>query len=533
MPNHFACVIMMLAFCSAVPQVWGQARTFELANLNGKNGFVILGAAEGDHSGRSVSTAGDVNDDGVADIILGAPLADPSGANSGRSYVVLGDSNVGSSGRMDLRDLDGDNGFVINGELVDAMTGLSVSGGGDLNADGVDDLIIGSPGDLLATDTSGRVHVVFGREGLGTGGAFNLSDLDGSNGFRVETPVLPLDPEFFAFSVSQVGDVNNDRINDFAVADEFGQRWFTFFGSANVGATGVMSPNDLDGTDGFRVGSNTTSGARSVRFAVSDLGDINGDGVDDLVLGNGANDAPISYVIFGGDNIGSSGIIDADAELEGTNGFKVVAGDEDIAGLSGAGDVNGDGFADLIMGRANGGAASYVVFGGRDIGTGGEVDVQQLDGPKGFAITEQGFGSHQVSSAGDINGDGYGDLIIGSIGASPDGITFAGQSYLLFGRSDLGLTGSIDLGQLGFDGWVFKGINERDFSGLAVSGAGDINADGLDDLIISSSASPDGRTSAGETYVLFGPIPEPSSQMLVTIGLLLLLNSGRRSCCGA
>ncbi len=135
----------------------------------------------GDLSGRSVSGAGDINGDGIDDLIIGACGADPNGSASGESYVVFG-RDTGFDAALELSELDGSNGFVINGIRRDDRSGVSVSGAGDINGDGIDDLIIGAPGAGLSGSASGESYVVFGRD-TGFDAALELSELDGSNGF--------------------------------------------------------------------------------------------------------------------------------------------------------------------------------------------------------------------------------------------------------------------------------------------------------------------------------------------------------------
>ncbi|EAM49592.1 integrin alpha [Crocosphaera watsonii WH 8501] len=109
------------------------------------------------------------------------------------------------------------------------------------------------------------------------------------------------------------------------------------------------------------------------------------------------------------------------------------------------------------------------------------------------------------SGAGDINGDGFDDILIGASGADPNGNRSAGESYVIFGSAS-GFSGSLDLSSLdGSNGFVLNGIDEFDGSGSSVSGAGDINGDGFDDIIIGAIfADPNGNESAGESYVIFG-----------------------------
>jgi hypothetical protein len=135
--------------------------TLELSSLDGANGFVLNGIDAGDGSGRSVSSAGDVNGDGVDDLIIGAPFAE---YYTGESYVVFGGPGVGAGGSLDLSTLNGTNGFVINGIDAGDRSGRSVSSAGDVNGDGVDDVIIGAYGaDPNGQYNAGESYVVFGR----------------------------------------------------------------------------------------------------------------------------------------------------------------------------------------------------------------------------------------------------------------------------------------------------------------------------------------------------------------------------------
>ena len=140
--HRTAAVLVALAGSAASAQLF--PAQFELSDLDGTNGFVLNGIGAFDFSGRSVSSAGDVNGDGIDDLIIGAFGADPNGENSGESYVVFGGAGVGGTGIIELSALDGTNGFVLNGIDAGDFSGRSVSSAGDVNGDGVDDLIIGA-----------------------------------------------------------------------------------------------------------------------------------------------------------------------------------------------------------------------------------------------------------------------------------------------------------------------------------------------------------------------------------------------------
>ena len=363
--------------------------------------------------GYSVSGAGDVNGDGLADVIVGVAAND----NFRGSARVLS----GNDGSV-LYNLDGDTSSSILGDQF----GFSVSGAGDVNGDGIDDFIVGAPNDDNNGAESGNARVLSGSDGS------ILYDFDGDSA-----------GDLFGRSVSAGGDVNGDGFDDFIVGARGDDNNGTSSGSARV----------LSGIDGSVLYNfDGDSAGDLLGTSVSGAGDVNGDGRADLIVG-----------AFSDDNNGTSS--GSARVLSGIDGSVLYNFDGDSAGdlfgqsVSAAGDVNGDGMADLIVG-ANGNndfRGSARVLSGSD----GSV-LYTFDGDNAF----DHFGS-SVSGAGDVNGDGRADLIVGS----PNANNFRGNARVLSG-SDGSVLYNLD------------GDNEGDSFGLSVSGAGDVNGDGIDDFII-------------------------------------------------
>jgi hypothetical protein len=430
----------------------------------GGGGYIINGSSAYDYSGFSVSSAGDVNGDGLDDLIIGAPSKGTVvGRDAGNSYVVFGKS---TKDPIDLSEVAaGRGGYVIVGQSAQDRSGFSVAGLGDVNGDGLADLFVGAPfSDPAGGRDAGRSYVVFGQRITNT--VFLSSVAAGSGGFVINGQSAG---DQSGRSISGAGDVNGDGFSDFIVGAPF---------------------------------SDSTSGSQSGR----------------------------SYVVFGKS---TTDAIDLSAVSAGFGGFVINAERPyDYSGfsVSGAGDVNGDGFADLVVGspwsRASNGlrnGRSYVVF-GKESPT--SIDLSAVSqGNGGFVIDGSqrfSYSGMSVSSAGDVNGDGLADILVGAQLGDTATAYNGGRTYVVFGKSSTAPLALSDLEAGRGGGFVVDGEAREDRSGNSVASAGDINGDGLGDIIIGAFKANTSRLDIGKSYVVFGK----ASAAPVILSSLVATNSG-------
>jgi hypothetical protein len=474
--------------------------TIDLTTLNGTTGFQVNGETAGAYSGGVVSSAGDLNGDGFDDFLIGATGIGPN--RTGGAYVVFGHGTPFAA-TFNVSDLNGANGFQIHGENQQDFAGISLAAIGDVNHDGFDDLMVGSG----ENGGVGAAYVLFGKDTAVSGNfAADVfaSSLTGATGFKIIGAGGGAGD-----SVSGGGDFNGDGIADMIVGADrtnggySGAAYVVFGRDGSPGAS--IRLDLLDGGNGFAITNPDDYGL--VGVSVSSGGDINGDGVDDIIVGGpqgpAYGSAGRSYVIFGKTTGFASGI--SVTSLNGTNGFVLSDGVVDArtgSSVSAAGDINGDGFDDLIIGSSYTGSA-YVVF-GHGGAFGASVSLTGLNGANGFKIVgsvNEGLGN-QVSRLGDINGDGYDDLIVAAFNADISG-TDAGAAYVILGKAS-GFGATLAVTSLnGTNGFRIDGETAGDKLDK-VSYVGDINNDGANDIIVGSSFSDAGATNSGAAWIIFG-----------------------------
>jgi hypothetical protein len=380
---------------------------------------------------------------------------------------------------VDLSDADA----KLFGEALYDQAGNAVSGAGDVNADGYDDILVGAQTEDSNGSSSGAAYLILGP----IIGEYDLANSDGK--FMGEA-----DGDGAGWSVSSAGDTNADGYDDILISANAEDE-----GGSSAGATYlILGPTSgefvLTDANAKLVGE---SSGDSSGWSVSSAGDTNADGYDDILIGayweSEVTPGEGAAYLLNGPISGDLSLVSANARLRGEVS-------EDCAGLSvsGAGDTNADGYDDILVGAGyedSGGTnagAVYLILGPQT----GDSDLSSADSKLVGEAT--GDFAYVVSDAGDMDNDGYGDILIGAQGEETGG-TDAGATYLVRGPVTPDRTLSAVDAKL-------VGENADDSVGNSVSGIGDINNDGYDDIIVGAENESTNGSNAGAAYVVLGPI---------------------------
>jgi len=425
--------------------------------------WTFLGDDKGESLGHAVATAGDVNGDTYADILVGTPKDNTTNGKVGSVRVFHG----GHGGLTDNAT------WTATSDQSGSLFGHALSSAGDTNNDGYDDIIIGAP------------HYKNGETESDEGRAYIYQ---GSNDGLTNTPItLEINQQDaqFGYAVSGAGDVNNDGYDDVLV----GSRYYTN-GESNeggaflyLGSSSGITTTAVWSFEGNQVGA-------GVGTAVSGAGDINHDGYADIIIGAPYWDTTEEnmgavFVFFGS----SSGLgSQPDCTLIGPYNGSLFG-----MSVANAGDVNQDNYDDILVGapnytndQENEGAA--LLFLGKT------VPLNQI--PAWFGESNQigALMGTAVSGAGDVNHDGYDDVIIGSPLYSGDQ-AHEGRATIYLGTNG-GLTH--------LPAWHGYGNKADTLFGQSVSSGGNVNQDEYDDILIGAPGFRASRDPVGQAYAFLG-----------------------------
>ncbi len=522
------------------------AAEFQLNSLlpanggDGSNGFVVDGVA-----GRRIlqlsGPVGDVNQDGLDDFLIcdSRPTDNPNAPD--HVHLVFGQA-AGFPAEFNHESLDATNSYLLEG-----AAGMAGSGPIDLNHDGIPDLVLRS-----ASSMTQSVVLFGGEEHLAALDAtdgnidhriiVNPTALDGTNGFTITGG----DAQHSLYTQAG-GDINGDHVDDLVLYPYTTGEVYVVFGRDGSAFPPTVNCSTLDGSNGFVVRNFPGDPSYSKVYSAGGCGDVNGDGLSDLVIGmpyaipSGLSQRGQAFVVFGRTSFPA--VVDA-TTLNGSNGFTIDAiANLDFLGwdVCGAGDVNGDGVEDFCVGAfgldSGGGLAGpsgsavggvCVVF-GKQTSTAGafpsHLNIANLDGTNGFIIrgVAPADSMSLTSQVGDVNRDGYDDLLVATQ-TSHGSNSGVGEAYLVYGGPNF--PSSLDLGSLlsanggdGSVGYILKAFQPA--GSVFITGLGDINGDGYADVGINSpGADLNGGIDAGQAYVVYGKPspPRPTKFYVVNDG---------------
>ncbi|MFB3850783.1 MAG: FG-GAP-like repeat-containing protein [Acidobacteriota bacterium] len=412
--------------------------------------------------GNSVAFAGDVNGDGYCDVIVGAPYYDNGQSDEGAAFLFYGSSNGLSSIPSWIGEKDQDN----------SNYGYAVSSAGDINGDGYCDVIVSAPAYDFKKEDEGAVFVYYGSP-TGLSSAEDWQFVGGK------------DYSYLGVSVATAGDINGDGYSDVIIGAPYYEN-----GEAQEGAVFVFNGSSAGLSSSYGWMSESNQANSYYGFSVSTAGDVNGDGYSDIIVGSynyseDQNREGKVFVYYGS----SAGLPSTPNWTAESNQSLSQFG----YSVSTAGDVNGDGYSDIVVGarsftNAESNEGAVFVYYGSANGL-----PQNYDWMNESNIIGCRYG-HSVSSAGDINGDGYSDLIVGVLFYS-NGELNEGAVFVFYGSSS-GLPSTYS--------YLTESNSENSLFGYSVSGSGDINGDGYSDVVIGAKDYTNGESYEGAVFALYG-----------------------------
>jgi hypothetical protein len=515
--------VILLACILAFVRASVQPTNLDASSLPSIRGVLIEGPSTSvpQNVGSTVRNLGDINRDGIDDYAVGAKYGSyGSRQYCGVTYVMYGSPSM--SGTIDLGNVASDAGYQIIGKGSNDFSG-SVIGSADVNGDGFKDILVGvqlnSPFvNGVQRARAGTTYVIYGKASRTTN--VDLGAITKSEGLKVFGAEAS---DFSGNCISSAGDINKDGFEDFLIGASQASRSgrslsgvvYVLFGKASFPAAidlGALTP-----TDGFQIIGAIANGY--VGNAVSSAGDFNKDGVDDFIIGSyldGPTKQGVAYVFYGKSSGSFSDVDLATFTSSSSVGVRILGeswGDQLGFSVASAGDFNGDGINDLVIGAnyvdpdphiSNAGAA-YVIYG--KVGSGADIQVSRTMPSFGVAIygASTNYNLGYSVSGGDFDQDGFSDVLLGANQQAVNDASNVGVAYVIAGKPASAVSSLFTSSWDSRWGYLINGIATGDNLGSSVDMSGDINGDGMKDVLVAAPmASPNGRANAGAVYALTG-----------------------------
>ena len=454
---------------------------------------------DNDFFGESVASIGDLNRDGIPDIAVGAYGDDGDGTDRGAIHIMFMNTDGSVKSTVEIND------DTANGpSLSDTdFFGTFVASLGDLNRDGIPDIVVGASGDDAGGDNRGAVHIMFMNTNGSVKSTVEIND-DTTNG-----PSLN-DNDFFGRSVASLGDLNRDGIPDIAVGADGDNT-----GGSDKGAIHIISLTSLfPSGNGFvdktvDINDATTNGPSLSNYdyfgrSVTSIGDLDRDGIPDIAVGargddTGGSDRGAIHIMF----MNTDGSVDKTVEINDTttNGPSLNNTDYFGASVASIGDLNRDGIPDIAVGAdgtATDRGAIHIMFMNTTGSVKSTVEINDTT-TNGPSLNNTDYFGISVTSIGDLDGDGVDDIIVGARGDDAGGNN-KGAIHIMFMNTDGSVKSTVEINDTTTNG---PSLNNDDYFGTSVASIGDLDRDGIQDIVVGADKDDTGGSDRGAIHIMF------------------------------
>lgn len=458
------------------------------------NGFIESNQAAA-WLGHSCGSAGDVNGDGYSDIILGAPYYDNGSTDEGIALVFHGSSSgITTSGTPANA-----NSLIESNQASTSLGWNMIGSAGDVNGDGFSDVIVGAYLYDAGTADEGAAWVFHG-SAQGLGSSLTVADANCILQSNQATAEL-------GYTLANAGDVNGDGYSDMMVSSHYYDN-----GSADEGivlvyngsASGFSAAMTIAGANSL-IESNQASARLGYHDGVETAGDVNGDGYDDIIIGAyqydiGESNEGAAFIYHGS----STGIVAAGTPANANSVIQANQADANLGlSVASAGDINSDGYNDVLVGAFhydNGQSNEGVVL----VYHGSPTGIVAAGTPANAAVMVQsnqadGIMGNSVATAGDVNGDGYSDIIVCAYDYDKES-TDEGAAFIFHGSA----TGIVASPSPANANSVVESNQTSASMAYFATCAGDVNGDGYSDVVIAAKYYDNGQTNEGAAFVYHG-----------------------------